>query len=109
MITPTIGRKIWFWPNQTNTACYTVLDAAQAFDASVVFVAADDRVHIAFFDHTGVPFIRHDVPILQDDKPLPVGTCYCTWMPYQQSAAAAAAPAAFVSEKTTTSRKTTSK
>lgn len=86
MITPTIGRKIWFWPNQTNTACYTVLDAAQAFDASVVFVAADDRVHIAFFDHTGVPFIRHDVPILQDDKPLPAGTCYCAWMPYQQSA-----------------------
>ncbi len=109
MITPTIGRKIWFWPNQTADASYTVLDAKQAFDASVVFVAKDERVNITFSDHTGTPFIRHNVLVHQGGEPVAAGTCYCTWMPYQQSAAAAAAPAAFVSEKTTTSRKTNSK
>ena len=57
MITPTIGRKIWFWPNQTNMFSCSVLDATQAFDATIVFVHGANRINIQTVDHVGTTYV----------------------------------------------------
>lgn len=37
--------------------------------------------------------MQHEgVPLLQDDDPIPVGSAYCTWMPYQKAVASGAIP-----------------
>ena len=84
MITPTIGRKIWFWPNQTNMFSCSVLDATQAFDATIVFVHGANRINIQTVDHVGTTYVLHNVYLQQEGAPEPLlGTFYCTWMPYQ--------------------------
>jgi hypothetical protein len=81
MITPTVGRRVWFWPN--GDVDYIVWDKAQPCDAGVLYVVNERCVNLLVSDHEGHtgPVLR--VPLLQDDDPIPETSAYATWMPYQ--------------------------
>lgn len=98
MITPTIGRKVWYRPSSSetsggmNTAAFGSgqlyqIDPAQPMDATVVFVHNDRKVNLLVVDHLGKDRPRFDVTLLQGDETYhPVGG-YAEWMPYQQGQA----------------------
>lgn len=81
MITPTIGRKVWYY-DYTNLGA---LDPYQAFDASVIYVWGVNSVTLDVTDHHGNRHIKQAVA-LRDPQP---GDChgsgseFATWMPYQ--------------------------
>jgi hypothetical protein len=80
-ILPTIGRKIWLFQSALHAG---VLDAKQAFDASIVFVHPSGNVNVAGTDHAGQPFGLHDVPLRDPGVADEHGTSiFATWMPYQ--------------------------
>jgi len=97
VITPTVGRKVWFRPNgntllrRAGTTEYmpshltTMGD--QPLDATVVYVWNDRMVNLAVLDHYGHPFIATSVPMLQPGDPVPAVGFYAEWMPYQQGQA----------------------
>ena len=90
IITPTIGRKVWFHPNGlklTDNGPLEVFDDKQALDATVVFVRGDRLVNLSVTDHGGqVHFVRCCI-LCQEDDGVPTDGPYCEWMPYQVSQA----------------------
>lgn len=98
MIHPTIGRRVWFWPNGTtalsNGAPLSILDKTTPLDAGVVYVWNDRMVNLDVTDHYGHHHQATSVPLLQDDDPVPTTGAYATWMPYQASQAKKEAAAA---------------
>ena len=95
MISPTIGRVLWYY-EQGSTA------AEQPLPAVVTAVWGDRCVNLAVFARNGVPMSHPptSVALAQEEDQVPLqadGTHarHCRWMPYQiQSAAAAARRAA---------------
>lgn len=79
MIKPTIGRVVLFKLNQHQS---------QPFPALVCAVHSDKRINVAGFDDLGNPIKFMNVPLLQDDDPVPQGGFYAEWMPYQKEQAA---------------------
>ena len=86
MIKPTIGRKVWFWPNGAVSfgggLAVNNFDTTQPFDATVVCVWGDRIVNLLVVDHGGVTHAVLSVLLRQegDEKP---GGMHCEWMPYQ--------------------------
>jgi len=77
MITPTIGRIMWYWP---------VREARddQPWPAIVTKVWGDNMVNLAVWDHEGNGKSKSSVPIVQDGSPYTIGDSpYVEWMPYQ--------------------------
>lgn len=87
MITPTVGRRVWFWPGNT-AGRYNCVDPKQPFDAGVLFVHDDRTVNLLVTDHLGFQFTVREATLLQDDDPAPDGPC-AAWMPYQKGQARA--------------------
>jgi hypothetical protein len=89
MIKPTIGRKVWFWPDSSVYANY-ISDPTpvenQPFDATVVAVYGDRMVNLRVTDHNGTSWFESSVPLMQDDDTIS-GSRFATWMPYQVSQA----------------------
>jgi hypothetical protein len=83
MITPTIGRRVWFWP-----AVGTYGKLEQPFDAGIAYVHGDRCINIGFRDHNGTVGSATSVPLLQDDDKVPENGFCCQWMPYQAAQAA---------------------
>jgi hypothetical protein len=88
MIVPTIGRRVWFFPNGWYPAIRTN-DPAQACDAGIAYVHSDRMINVSIADHDGKMHNLTSVPLLQEGDETP-NCAYCTWMPYQQQAAKAA-------------------
>jgi len=89
-ITPTVGRRVHFWPNEDRQAQFGVFDAQQPCDAGVLYVWGDRCVNL---DVTGPSGVRHTVQsvrLLQGDEKPEDGESYAAWMPYQTKQAAAA-------------------
>jgi hypothetical protein len=85
MISPTIGRVVWFYEHGA-----TQLQAnEQPCSAQVAYVHSDRCINIGYFDHNGVAKSQTSVPLLQDDDDAPAGF-FCMWMPYQKGQAAKA-------------------
>lgn len=100
IITPTIGRRLWFWPAPVSldrSACtprFTVYDPAQPLDAGVVYVHSDRMVNLLVTDHAGLAQAVTSVRLLQVGESANPGEAYAQWMPYQAAQnAKAAAPA----------------
>lgn len=88
MITPTIGRKLWYWPTAQEREGFGMSkDDTQPMDASICFVHSDRRVSITFNDHRGRHFFRPDVLLLQGDETFVPVTSYVAWTPHQQDRA----------------------
>lgn len=96
IITPTIGRKVYFYegPSTTTTpmACY---DTKQPFDATVVYVWGPTCVNLRVTDHAGATHTRSSVPLRDPSGSDVQGAEYfATWMPYQVGQAKTVAPSA---------------
>lgn len=88
VITPTIGRKVHFWPavnNESASIDGIVLDTMQPFDATVVFVHDDRKVNLVVRDHAGLQMKRDNVTLVQDGDEVPdrEQAGFACWMPYQ--------------------------
>lgn len=96
VITPTVGRKVWYWPSVTDKAGSFPVQcvAGQPLDATVIAVWSDRMVNVLVTDICGKQF-----PVLSCDLLQPGETPhtnadgqivgrYVEWMPYQQAQSA---------------------
>jgi hypothetical protein len=81
MISPTVGRVVWFYRYVTGQGHKGPLAA------HVACVHSESMVTLMVIDEGGNPRPQGSVLLLQDDQPAP-GYDYCTWMPYQKGQAA---------------------
>lgn len=95
IITPTIGRKVWYRHDggrttdinggQVNVVSY----GDQPMDATVIYVWHDRMVNLRITDHAGNTFALSSVNLVQQGDVTP-NYRYCEWMPYQKGQAAKA-------------------
>jgi hypothetical protein len=80
MIKPTVGRVVHFHENLNQV----LSDHYQPMAALVCYVHDDRLINIAAFSHTGQHWPLAKVPLIQEGDPTPpLGTEYCSWMPFQ--------------------------
>lgn len=106
VITPTVGRKVWYRPADFDLKGVGQMSVAhnQPLDATVLAVWGDRMINVLVLDVYGKPFTKTSVRLVQggdtppmhgpldkDGKPTPGG--YCEWMPYQSAQAAKEAAA----------------
>jgi hypothetical protein len=90
-ILPTVGRKIYFYPN--GDPAVQQFDA-QPIDATVVYVwpkvhpAEPSTMNLYLIDHAGATHFKTRVILVQDGDPIPSAGVYAQWMPYQVGQAA---------------------
>jgi hypothetical protein len=77
VITPTIGRQVWFWPLKR-----LIEPPTQPLAATVCFVHNDRCVNLQLIDHNGnaIPALSVVLRQPEDERP---EYAYCEWMPYQ--------------------------
>lgn len=88
-ITPTIGRKLYFYPNGMPTR--TMNDQDSPLDATIVYVWPSTAqvgpgfsLNLYVIDHAGVPIAVHGIPLIQDGEDAPAAPQpYAQWMPFQ--------------------------
>jgi hypothetical protein len=86
MISPSIGRVVWFHPSITDHSLASGGD--QPLPALVAHVWSDTCINLAVFDANGKPHGKTSVLLLQDDAIAPEGGYYAEWMPFQKGQAA---------------------
>lgn len=90
MITPTVGRVVWFFKwNATQQAHKGPLSA------QVAFVHPDNgTVNLMVIDESGNPHGETNVPLIQDveQAQCSIQYSYCTWMPYQKAVSSGQLP-----------------
>lgn len=89
MITPTVGRIVWFTPSTIiNDPFFVIHDKTKPLAAMVTHVWGDRMVNLCVFYSNGAPHPRTGVTLLQDDDQKPETGYFCSWMPYQKGQAA---------------------
>lgn len=98
VISPTIGRRVWYWPSDFDRGKYEVVlatlivcDGEQPCDAGICYVHSDRLVNLTVADHEGKMHRRTDVTLVQPGDELPASGGYATWMNYQVEQAEKAA------------------
>lgn len=84
MITPTVGRKVWYHPARYDMwwpEWYT-----QPWDATVIWVHSDTRVNVFVINPGGGTFVVTGCQLLQGEEECDEE--YCEWMPFQRGQAA---------------------
>ena len=91
MITPTVGRVVWYRPSDFDRTTMTIHSDSpeQPLAAIVAYVWNDQLVNLTVSDHNGATHSRTSVMLAQDGGHA-VGLSYCEWMPYQKGQAAKA-------------------
>ena len=101
VITPTVGRKVWYRPCANDLIgpipmhC-SMAPGAQPLDATVIAVWGDRCVNVLVTDSIGKQFPVLSVTLLQDGDEPPKDADgksagrYVEWMPYQRAQAASA-------------------
>lgn len=85
VITPTVGRVVWYFPGP--------YDGVQRYDdkpcaAHVTYVHNDRMVNLVVFSHTGQIHVRNSVALIQEgDGENRPHMGWAEWMPYQQGQA----------------------
>ena len=93
MISPTIGRRVWYWPSINDRSSPASINGMkinsdeQPCDAGVSYVWNDRLINVSVSDHNGIMHQRTSVPLLQDDDVREPGRACCQWMPYQAAQA----------------------
>lgn len=89
LITPTVGRVVWYWPSQheIDARGIAVFDKAQPLAATVAMVYNDRLVNLSVVDHAGAQFRRTSVKLLQEDDERPHTSegPFAEWMPFQRA------------------------
>ena len=86
MITPTVGRVVYFRPGNGARSRMHVRDQ-QPCRADIVYVWNDRNIAVNVDDHEGQRYYFSPVVLIQDGEKPPEGLSYCEWMPYQQAVA----------------------
>ncbi len=83
MISPTIGRVVWYYP-------VGHIPGEQPQVALIAHVWSETCVNLAIFDGNGIPYAKPPTSVLlvQDGNERPGGGNFCEWMPYQKGQAA---------------------
>ena len=91
MIKPTIGRRVWFWPDRKSSASgFSYSDQSQPLDAGIAYVHSDRLINISAADQNGNMHSFCSVLLCQEGDERPEHGRYCEWMPYQVGQAKAA-------------------
>ena len=96
MITPSIGRVVWFTP-PTGDSTLGRADTVQPMAAIITYVWSKRLVNLTVFDHNGVSQSRTSVPLLQDDDAMPSLGFFARWPQQQAQPAEEKPPVALVS------------
>jgi len=88
IISPTVGRVVWFWPNENSAAGLNYHDKKQPLAAHVAYVWNDRMVNLLVIDQNGKSYSFTSVALAQDGDAVQGGQSYCEWMPYQKGQAA---------------------
>lgn len=92
MIIPTVGRKVWYWPRDTDGMVNIDEDP---HDATIVGVLSNTCVNLACHDAEGRHYVVRSVLLWQDTEGLHLelrpSEGFAEWMPYQTGQAAKAA------------------
>lgn len=92
IISPTVGRRVHFHPNDEHQAALGVFDAQQPCDAGVIYVWGDRCVNLEVTGPSGAKLAFQNVTLVQDGDDTPEeGESYAALMPYQTKQAAAQA------------------
>lgn len=85
MITPTVGRIVWYTPPATSP-----FYGDAPLPAIIARVWSDTCVNLAIFNPNGSPMIDPPTSVLlvQPENERPSGGNFCEWMPYQMKKAA---------------------
>lgn len=84
MITPSIGRVVWFHPANGDES---IVFRDQPLAAIVTYVWSDRMVNLAVFDANGLHSAHTSVNLLQDNDVAPEYGRYAEWMPFQKGQA----------------------
>jgi hypothetical protein len=84
MITPTIGRVVWYQPPKSEDQ----LPRDQPYAGLIAFVTNDHLINLAYFDENGTALNARGVMLLQEGDSRPATGHYAEWMPYQKGQAA---------------------
>lgn len=88
IITPTIGRKVWYIHDNCQTIAADgglvnpVSYGHQPMDATVIYVWDDRMVNLRITDHAGNTFALNSVTLVQEGDSAPAYR-HCIWMPHQ--------------------------
>lgn len=85
MISPSIGRVVWFTP-AVGDKSYP--ESKQPCAALVTYVHSDTMVNLAVFDSNGRHHSETSVTLVQDDAGRGANGRYAEWMPFQKGQAA---------------------
>ena len=77
MITPTVGRVVWYHPERPHV---------QPWAAIVTYVHSDSMVNLVVFDENGIGRAKMSVHLAQENEATNFDN-YCEWMPYQKAVA----------------------
>jgi hypothetical protein len=88
MITPTVGRVVWYVPGKWATDTMLARKDGQPLAGHVAYVWNERMVNLMIIDHEGCASSRTLVALLQDDDVPPADGGYAQWMPYQKGQAA---------------------
>ncbi len=83
MITPTVGRVVWFYPGDKDQC---VRHGNGPLAATIAHVWGDRMVNIGYLDSNGVHRIRTSVRLVQPEDSQVIDDAsigFCMWMPYQ--------------------------
>ena len=84
MISPTVGRVVWYHPSDDQRIEGQPSD--QVCAAIVTYVWSDTMVNLTVLTPNGVPYGVTLVTLVQDGAK--TGGRWCEWMPFQKSQAA---------------------
>lgn len=85
VINPTVGRIVWYRPDDFDRASMTIIDPEQPMAATVAYVATNTCVNLAVTDHGGDVHQRIHVHLAGQGI---ADRCSWDWMPYQKGQAA---------------------
>jgi hypothetical protein len=85
MITPTVGRVVWFWPMSATSP--KGAEGAQPLAATVAYVHNDTCVNLTVHERGGETYGLQAVLFWQGEGESPDHP-HCEWMPYQKGQAA---------------------
>jgi hypothetical protein len=97
VITPTVGRVMWYRPSKYDTANGMLqysngTPAPEPMMAQVIYPWSASVCNVLVTDHAGQQHVRGSCQVRQEGDPVPVdhegnARSYVEWMPYQTSQA----------------------
>lgn len=91
-MTPTVGRRIHFWPSTEHAAQLGVFDATQPCDAGVLYAWPDGTINIDVTGPSGGKLSLQRVRIVPKGEDCLEDESHARWMDYQTAKAAQEAP-----------------